>query len=179
MLSGGDRLEHHRWALAGYYQLVAMGHGGGSFAYSNRQLAPLTLSLAASQFSFADTPPVLNNSPPSAGDFTLQRRERELTFDAARAFWENPVSLGFALIESYRPADPAVLVPLRRLAGPHLSATYVGAATSPYTGASRLFAAALDAAAYPPTGTPPGSASSICAASWRRCCRCRSTGATP
>jgi len=148
VLSGGDRLEIHRWALAGYYQLVA-GGGGGSFAYSNRQLAPLTLSLALGQFSFKDVPPVLNTSQPTAADFTLTRRERELTFDALRLFYENPVSVGFAFIESYRPDDPAVLIPLRRIAGPHLSASFAGAAAAPYTGISRLFLAAIDAAAYP------------------------------
>jgi hypothetical protein len=149
VLAGNDRLEKHRWALAGYYQFVGSGHGGGSAAYSNRQLAPLTLTLSASQFSFADIPPVLNTSTPSTADFTLERRERQLAFDATRLFYENPVSLGFSFIESYRPGDPAVLVPLQRIAGPHLSAAFQGAATSPYTGASRLFAASLDAAAYP------------------------------
>jgi len=149
VLSGGDRMEKHRWALAGYYQLVAAGHGGGSFAYSNRQLAPLTLSLSASQFSFADVPPIVNNSPPTAVDYTLERRERVLSFDALRAFYDNPVSLGFSLIESYRPGDPGVLIPLQRLAGPHLSASYAGERTSPYVGASPLFAALFDAAAYP------------------------------
>ena len=64
-------------------------------------------------------------------------------------FYENPVSIGFAFIESYRPDDPAVLVPLRRIAGPHLSASFAGAAAAPYTGISRLFLAAIDAAAYP------------------------------
>jgi Tol biopolymer transport system component len=149
VLSGGDRLEVHRWALAGYYQLVATGHGGGSVGYSNRQLAPLTLSLAASHFSFADVPPVANTGSPTASDFTLLRRESQLTVDALRLFYQNPVSAGFAFIESWRPADPAVLDPLLRIAGPHLSAAYTGAATSPYTGASRLFFAAIDVAAYP------------------------------
>jgi len=125
------------------------GGGGGSFAYSNRQLAPLTLSLALGQWAFKDVPPVLNTSQPTAADYTLTRRERELTFDALRLFYENPVSIGFAFIESYRPDDPAVLIPLRRIAGPHLSASFAGAAAAPYTGISRLFLAAIDAAAYP------------------------------
>ncbi len=148
VLSGGDRLERHRWAVAGYYQLIVGNRFSGSVAYSNRQLAPLTLTLAAAQFSFSDLPPVVNGTV-TAADYTLQRRERQLTFDALRLFYDNPVSLGFALIESYRPDDPAVLLPLRRLAGPHLSAAYVGTSTSPYLGASRLFFTAIDAAAYP------------------------------
>jgi len=148
VLAGGDRLDRHRWAVAGYYQLVASGHGGASFGYSNRQLAPLTLSLAASRFSFADTPPVLNGMV-DASDYTLRRRDSELTFDAQRLFYGNPVSLGFAGVETRRPDDPAVSLPLLRIAGPHLSATFLGAATSPYTGASRLFTTSIDAAAYP------------------------------
>jgi hypothetical protein len=149
VLAGGDRLDRHRWAAAGYYQLVASGHGGASFAYSNRQLAPLTLSLAASRFSFADTPPIVNSSMITESDYTLRRRDSELTFDALRFFYDNPVSLGFAFVETWRPDDPAVLLPLLRLAGPHLSATFQGASTSPYTGASRLFVTSIDAAAYP------------------------------
>ena len=148
VLSGGDRLERHRWALAGYYQFIGSGHAGGSFAYSNRQLAPLTLTLAAAQFAFADVPPIINGTL-SESSYTLERRERQLTFDALRLFYENPVSLGFALSESFRPGDPAVLIPVRRIAGPHLSASFTGAATSPYTGASRLFFSSIDAAAYP------------------------------
>jgi hypothetical protein len=147
VLAGNDRLQRHRWAIAGYSQFVADGHFGGSVAYSNRQLAPLTLTLAASAFSFADLPPGTTGTP-TAADYTLHREERELSFEALRLFYDNPVSVGFSLIETYRPEDPAVLIPLRRIAGPHVSATYVGAATSPYV-VSRLFAASIDAAAYP------------------------------
>jgi hypothetical protein len=106
------------------------------------------LSLAASQFLFADIPPLVTDTP-TAANYTLERRERLLTFDALRLFYENPVSLGFALAQSSRPGDPAVLLPDRRIAGPHLSASFTGAATSPYTGASRLFFASFDGAAYP------------------------------
>jgi len=147
VLAGNDRLERHRWAIAGYTQLVAGGHFGGSVAYSNRQLAPLTLTLAASAFSFADIPPLINGSP-TAPAYTLHREERELSFEALRLFYDNPVSVGFSVIDSYRPEDPAVLIPQRRIAGPHVSATYVGAATSPYV-VNRLFLASIDAAAYP------------------------------
>src|SRR5262249_61283273 len=138
-----------RWTLAGYYQLGldAGTGGGGTVGYSNRMLAPLTLSLAASQFSFADVPPVLNTSL-GPEDYVLRRRERDLTFDAQRLFYENPVSVGFAFIESYRPDDPAVLIPTRRIAGPHVSAAYTGAAPAPYTGVSPLFAASVHPAAH-------------------------------
>jgi hypothetical protein len=95
-------------------------------------------------------PPPQGGSIPADAQFTLYRRDRELAFDAERTFWgSNPVGAGFSFVETYRPDDPAVLVPLRRLAGPHLSAAFIGAATAPYTGARRLFAAFGDVAAYP------------------------------
>ena len=157
VLSGGDRLSKHRWALAGYYQFIDGGHASGTFGYSNRQLAPLTLSLAASQLTFMDVPPRPDGAgTPTASEFTLFRRDRELAVDAERAFWGNPVSVGFSFVETYRPADPAVLVELRRLAGPHLSAQFVGVAAAPYTGPRRLFAATTDVAAYPRSWSSAG-----------------------
>ena len=107
------------------------------------------VALGVGLFSFADTPPDLNSNTITSADYTLRRRDSELSVDAERLFYDNPVSLGFAFVESWRPDDPAVLLPLLRIGGPHLSAAYQGAATSPYTGASRLFFASIDAAAYP------------------------------
>jgi Tol biopolymer transport system component len=157
VLAGGDRLSKHRWALAGYYQFIDGGHASGTFGYSNRQLAPLTLTLSASQLTFMDVPPrPADAGVPKASDFTLYRRDRELAVDATRAFWDNPVSVGFSFVESYRPADEAVLVPLRRLAGPHLSAAFVGTASAPYPGPVRQFAAVGDVAAYPRTWNSAG-----------------------
>jgi hypothetical protein len=157
-LAGGDPLGKHRWAGALYYQNVgASPLLSGSLGYSNRQLAPLTFTPSAAQFAVHDVPPRPPGAPaPSASDFILYRRDRELSADVARTFYGNPVALGFSLLETYQPYDPAVLFTLRRLAGPHLSAAFAGAESSPYTGTRRLFAASLDAAAYPASLTTNG-----------------------
>ncbi len=150
VLSGSDRLFKHRWALAGYYLGAGQNLPSGSFAYANRQLAPVTLTLVASEFQFHDTPPRTVGAPsPTDEEFILYRRDRQLSASASRTFYGNPVSLDFALLESYRPGDPVVTVPLRRLAGPRLSASYVGAVTSPYTGPRKLLALSGAVAGYP------------------------------
>jgi hypothetical protein len=157
-LAAGDPLGKHRWAGAVYYQNVRGAPlVSGSLAYANRQLAPLTLTLAASQFSVHDVPPRPPDAPsPTSADFTLYRRDRELAADVQRSFYGNPVSLGFSLLETYRPEDPAIPFALRRLAGPHLSAAYAGVESSPYTGTRRLLAAFADAAVYPASMTTAG-----------------------
>ena len=124
MLSGGDF-----WiATGGRWRGTtssSAGNASGSFGYSNRQLAPLTLT-SRGRPVLVRGPSASRQRHPDGDDYTLQRRDRELSVDAVRLFYDNPVSLGFALVESYRPDDPAVLVPLLRLAGPHLSAAYPG-----------------------------------------------------
>ena len=178
VLSGGDRLERHRWALAGYYQFIVGNRFSGSFAYSNRQLAPLTLTLAASQFTFADVP---------AGR-QRYRDGRRLHAATARAPADVrcPAALlrqpGLARLRADRELSPrrsAALLPLRRLAGAapvrepsrHLDLAVPGREP-----------AVLRRRSTPPrtrsTGTPPASPSSTCAARWPPRCRCRSTGAT-
>jgi hypothetical protein len=148
-LTGGDRLERHRWTIAGYYQPVS-GLPSVSFAYSNRQLAPYTLTLSGAQFTVRDTPFLPAGSGPiKDADFVLYRRERTASLDLTRTFYENPVTLGASFIESYRPHDLDFSFVTRRLAGPHLSATYVGAETTPYTGTRRLLFLSTDVAAYP------------------------------
>ena len=64
VLSGGDRLEIHRWALAGYYQFI-----GGRRRRLVRLLEPAARAAdavaRAAQFTFKDVPPVLTTSQPS------------------------------------------------------------------------------------------------------------------
>ncbi|MEO8211886.1 MAG: hypothetical protein ABI560_01785 [Myxococcales bacterium] len=152
VLSGNDRLSMHRWTLAGYYQSVAAG-GSPSFlaGYSNRQLAPFTFNLLASQFEAHDAPPVPVGQPtPNNPAYTLFRRDRLVSANVERAFYGNPVSLGGSFIETYQPDDPStVLQARRRFAGPRLSASYTGAEATPYTGVRRLFSASGEVAAYP------------------------------
>jgi hypothetical protein len=150
VLSGNDRLSLHRWAIAGFYQPVAGGAAGFLVDYTNRQLAPLTLMLSVSQIAVHDAPPVLpGETAPSNPAFTLFRRDRQISMDAARAFYENPIDLGFSLLETYRPGDPDVSVPLRRFAGPHLAASFLGVERTPYGGARRLFAIGTSVGVYP------------------------------
>jgi hypothetical protein len=148
-LTGGDRLEIHRWTVAGYYQPVS-GKPSFSFAYSNRQLAPYSLTLSGAQFTVRDTPfQPPGSSPVTNADFVLYRRERTASLDLTRTFYDNPVTLGASFIESYRPHDLNFPFVTRRLAGPHLSTAYLGAETTPYTGARRLLFLSTDIAAYP------------------------------
>jgi hypothetical protein len=150
VLAGNDRLSKHRWAMAGYYQTAAGGAPSFQVGYSNRQLAPLTLTLTASQMQIHDVEPVPEGqTAPTNPPYTLFRRDRELNFDATRSFYENPIDLGFTFLETYRPDDAVVLVPLRRFAGPHLSASYEAVEGTAYTGARRGVAASGSFALYP------------------------------
>ena len=151
VVSGNDSLSMHRWTMAGYYQSASAGGAfSGLAGYSNRQLAPFTFNLLASQIQVHDAPPVPPGQPvPANPALTLFRRDRLVTAEVERAFYGNPVTLGGLFVETYRPEDPAVLVPRRRFAGPHLGARFTGAELTPYTGPRRLFSAALDGAAYP------------------------------
>jgi hypothetical protein len=158
-LAGGDRLSFHRWMLFGYYQpdprstsglLNGSGLFSGGAGYSNQQLAPLTLSLAASQFSWRDIPERPAGSPaPAPGDFTLRKRQRDAQLSLTRAFYNNPVQLFLLLTEDSEPDDAAVAVPLRRLAGPGITASYTGVETTPYTDDRRLFHINATATFYP------------------------------
>ena len=147
VLSGNDRLALHRWTIAGYYQTQGGGEPSLLVGYSNRQLAPLTIQLSAAQYTVHDVAPgvSLSDNPP----FDEFRRDRQASLDLSRAFYENPVSLGFGYLETYRPDDPEVSLALRRMAGPHASAAFVGTELTPYTDVRRLFAAAADLAFYP------------------------------
>jgi hypothetical protein len=150
LLLGNDRLSLHRWGIAGLYQVE--GGGSPSFAagYLNEQLAPLALRLTASQFRVHDTPPVPPGAtPPSNPTYSLLRRDRSATVDAFRAFYDNPVDLGLSFLETYRPGDPSVLVPLRRFAGPHLSASFAGLEATPDSGIRRGLFLSFDVAPYP------------------------------
>ncbi|HVR64056.1 MAG TPA: hypothetical protein VMU50_19290, partial [Polyangia bacterium] len=149
VLSGADRLEHHRWTLAGYYQPENGGAASGQIGYANRQLAPLTIQLSAAEFSFHDVLPGTNLSTTDTLSYPLYRRDRIAELSLARLFYDNPVALGFAYSESYRPGDPDVVLENRRLAGPNLQAAFTGVEATPYTGARRLFSAEGMLAAYP------------------------------
>ncbi len=149
-ISGNDRLSLHRWTVAGYYQTAGGGAPSILAGYTNRQLAPLTLTLFASQMEAHDVAPApVGRLELANSAFSLFRRDRRITADASRAFYGNPVIVGFALLETYQPLDSAVFLTTRRFAGPHLAASYTGAESTAYTGPRRLLAVGGELTAYP------------------------------
>ena len=102
VLSGGDRLERHRWTMAGLYQFE--GHlYSGTIGYANRQLAPVTIETFAAQLETRELPPVIVG-PPTSSDYVLYRRDRVWEIDAQRSFFGNSVGAGFALVDRYLPS---------------------------------------------------------------------------
>ena len=152
VLVGNDALFKHRWAVTGYYQWESR-LPGFSVGYLNRQLAPFSFEVVASQLSIHDVAPQVEGLP-APTDLTLYRRDRQALVDVQRTFYGNPVELGFSYDETYRPGDAAVVGrPLQRFAGPFAFASYVGEETTPYTSARRLLSASMSAAAFPSAWT--------------------------
>jgi hypothetical protein len=148
VLSGNDRLQRHRFTVSGYYQLQSE-LPSFQVGYANRQLAPFTLELSASQFSVHDLPPTPPGEP-APTSLSLYRRERAANFDLERSFYGNLVWLGGSFIESYRPGDLAVgPFELQRFVGPHVGASYTGSEATVYTGTRRELFARGYAAVYP------------------------------
>jgi hypothetical protein len=152
VFSGNDRMMLHRWTVSGYYQFSSQ-LPSVSVGYSNRQLAPFTLELSASQFSFHDLPPALPGLPePTA--FTLYRRDRTASFDVSRAFYGNPIQLGASFLERYRPGDLAVgPYELQRFGGLLAAASYAGTESTAYSGTHRALRASARATLYPAAWT--------------------------
>ena len=150
VLSGSDRLFKHRWALAGYYFGAGQNLPSGSFAYANRQLAPVTLTLIASEFQIHDTPPRTVGAPsPTDDEFILYRRDRQLSASASRTFYGNPGLAGLR---------PPRELPPRQSGGDRSPSTPGGPAAFrlvrrgrdlPYTGPRKLLALSGSFAGYP------------------------------
>ena len=148
VMSGADHLERHRWTLAGLYQFE--GHlWSGSLGYSNRQLAPVTIELIASQYSTRQNPPEVLPLP--GGSDLLYRRDRQVVLDVQRSFFGNPVGAGFQLVERTFPGNAlwVPLYPFQRFAGPYAFASYAGIESTRYTDARRALVLDLYAAAFP------------------------------
>ena len=148
VMSGADHLERHRWTLAGLYQFE--GHlWSGSLGYSNRQLAPVTIELIASQYSTRQNPPSVLPLP--GGSDLLYRRDRQASLDVQRSFFGNPVGAGFQLVERTFPGNALWVprYPFQRFAGPYAFASYTGIESTRYTGARRALALDGYAAAFP------------------------------
>lgn len=151
-LAGNDALYKHRWGITGYYQFESR-LPSVSVGYLNRQLAPFSVELLAAQLTIHDAPPQLLGMP-APTTLSLYRRERRALLDVQRSFYGNPLGLGFALDESYRPGDLAVAsYPLQRFAGPFAFATYRGAESTPYEGIRRFASGSVYGAGFPAAWT--------------------------
>ena len=140
-LNGGDRLGNHAWAINGLYQLQTE-LLSGSLGYANMQLAPFVLGLGVSQLRYRES------SGPNTGT-NLEHRQRVASASVSRAFWGNPVSLGFSYTELFRTAPPLGAPATVKLAGPILAAAFIGSDGSPYAGANRVLVLAGRAHALP------------------------------
>lgn len=140
-LGGGDRLGNHAWALGGLYQPKTQ-LWSGSLGYVNMQLAPFIVGLSVSQLHYRENGPF---------DTLLDQERRARTASAivSRAFWGNPVGLGFSFIELFRTTPPMGAPGTVKLAGPLLAATYIGADGSPYAGPTRALVLSGRAHALP------------------------------
>jgi len=157
VLSGNDRLEKHRWAIRGTYQFEGGGEPSVFAGYTNRTLAPLTITATVADSRIHDAEPTIDGSaPPAEAPLVLYRHDREANLTLSRSFWGNPVELGGSFMETFRPDDPTVLRDRNRFAGPHLSVAYRGAEATPYTGVRRLFAASASVGLYPSNWTTVG-----------------------
>lgn len=116
-----------------------------SFAYSNRMLAPVTLTLSVSQTTERYETTTVSGFNPLPGFAqptpTYTERDRLGAMQLTRAFYGNPVSLGAMLDNRYiydvmNTVDFSV--DRMRLAGGYVSAAYEGVETTPYAGVRRL-----------------------------------------
>jgi hypothetical protein len=151
---GADRLQFHRWALEGIWQLGSGGPGyGASLAYANQLWAPFSIVADALALRYHDTLP----APPSPlfqptlspAPFVLQKTLLEADLFISRAFYGAPAQAGFHAIADDQPGEPTLRVQNRRAAGPFVSAAYEGIETTPYTGVRRALMAFPSVAVYP------------------------------
>lgn len=151
VLAGNDRLQFHRWMLSGVYQNTPRDPGyGATFAYANRQLAPVTVTTFGSWLNLRDVPPrPAGAPPPTSADFTLLKRQRTAGMDIRRTFVGNPVALGFLLVDDDQPSEPTLTITHRRVAGPYLSASFAGVEATPYGGVRRLLVTSLETSLFP------------------------------
>ena len=161
-LGGADRLQFHRWALNGLWQLGADRPGyGGTVAYANQLFAPFSIIVDALALRYHDTlpPPSSPLTQPAVtpGPFVLEKTLLQAHLSINRQFYGAPATAGFQIIDDDQPAEPTLSVHHRRLAGPYLKAEYDGLESTPYSGIRRqLFGSALCWASSRRPGTRPG-----------------------
>ena len=153
-LGGADRLQFHRWALDGLWQLGADRPGyGGSAAYANERFAPFSIIVNALALRYHDTLP-----PPSSpltrptldpAPFVLEKTLLQANLFVSRQFYGAPAAAGFHIIDDNQPAEPTLSVQHRRSAGPFVEAAYAGIESTPYSGIRRALIADPSLSVYP------------------------------
>jgi hypothetical protein len=141
-LGGADRLQFHRWALNGLWQLGTDRPGyGGSAAYANQLFAPFSIIVDALALRYHDVlPPPLSpliRPTISPAPFVLDKTLLQANLLVSREFYGAPSAAGFHIIDDDQPAEPTLRVQHRRSAGPFIEATYAGIESTPYTGIRR------------------------------------------
>ncbi len=147
-MSGADRLEQHRWTLTGFYETVTR-RPSVSFDYTNRQLAPVTLSLGASQTSERQSFFAVAPSGATMPVYAIER-DRTIVAKVSRALYGNPIFAG-ARFDERTLLDSVFDDAPMRLGGVYAGATFEGVESTPYTGTRRLFLASAYLATYPST----------------------------
>ena len=153
-LGGADRLQFHRWALNGLWQLGADRPGyGGSVAYANQLFAPFSIVVDALALRYHDTlpPPSSPLTQPtlSPAPFVLEKTLLEANLAVSRQFYGAPAAAGFHVIDDDQPAEPTLSVHHRRSAGPFVEAQYAGVESTPYSGIRRALIAGPSLSVYP------------------------------
>lgn len=153
-LGGADRLQFHRWALNGLWQLGADRPGyGGSAAYANELFAPFSIVVDALALRYHDTlpPPSSPLTQPtlSPAPFVLEKTLLQANLFVSRQFYGAPAAAGFHVIDDDQPAEPTLSVQHRRSAGPFVQAQYAGIESTPYSGIRRALIASPSLSVYP------------------------------
>ena len=153
-LGGADRLQFHRWALNGLWQLGADRPGyGGSAAYANELFAPFSIIVDALALRYHDTLPQssspLTQPALSPAPFLLEKTLLQANLSISRQFYGAPAAAGFHVIDDDQPGEPTLSVRHRRSAGPFVQAEYAGIESTPYSGVRRALIADPSLSIYP------------------------------
>jgi hypothetical protein len=146
-LTGGDRLNQHRWAVTGGLQ-TDTSQTSLTVAYANRQLAPFLITAEAAHLSWQ----ARVADQPSSAPLAFDRQQDAVSLDLSRAFWGNPVGIGAFALRDRTDTLAKVFPPAhetRSLAGPTVSAAFQGLESTPESGARRLAYGSLSATGFP------------------------------
>jgi hypothetical protein len=134
-LGGADRLSYHSWALSGGLDLATR-QASFDFGYTNRQLAPLTISAEVAQRAWTED---IGDTVVTATD----RLDRAAQIRLTREFYTHDASLGFR-VEEDRLGQRQ-----RKLGGPTAALSLAAWDGTPYAGSRRGLFVDASAAYYP------------------------------